>query len=129
MSDEAVRQLLIRDWPGNVRQLANEVRRLVAFAASGAAITPDDLARSTASPHARGPRDGDPERRGRDTVTISTDQPLTAAIEEVERALILRALLAANGRLQTAAGRLGVSRKGLLLKRRRLNIDALLARE
>lgn len=129
MSDAAVRQLLIRDWPGNVRQLANEVRRLVAFAASGAAITPEDLARSTASPHARGPRAGDPARNGRDTVTISTDQPLPAAIEEVERALILRALLAANGRLQTAAGRLGVSRKGLLLKRRRLNIDALLARE
>ena len=56
------------------------------------------------------------------------DQPLPAAIAKVERALIIRAL-AAGGRLNAAAGRLGVSRKGLLLKRRRLNIDALLARE
>ena len=56
------------------------------------------------------------------------DQPLPAAIAEVERALIIRAL-AAGGRLNAAAGRLGVSRKGLWLKRRRLNIDAFLARE
>ena len=56
------------------------------------------------------------------------EQPLPAAIAEVERALIIRAL-AAGGRLNAAAGRLGVSRKGLLLKRRRLNIDAFLARE
>ena len=54
---------------------------------------------------------------------------MPAAIEEVERALIIKALLHDNGRLETAAGRLGVSRKGLLLKRRRLNIDAFLARE
>ena len=129
MSDEALQQLLVRAWPGNVRQLANEIRRLVAFAPNGAAIRPEDLARSTVSPDPPPPNDGDRARHAGNTVTISTDQPLPAAIEEVERALIIRALLAANGRLQTAAGRLGVSRKGLLLKRRRLNIDAFLARE
>ncbi len=128
MSDDAIQQLLVRDWPGNVRQLANEIRRLVAFAKCGAAITPDELARSTTFPHAAPPQAGNRAYRDRDTVTISTDQPLPAAIEEVERALIIRALLVADGRLQTAAGRLGVSRKGLLLKRRRLNIDAFLAR-
>jgi DNA-binding NtrC family response regulator len=128
MSGDAIQQLLTRDWPGNIRQRANEIRRLVAFAKSGTAIGPQDLARSSAFSELR-PEAGAHACRSRDTVTISTDQPLPAAIEEVERALIIRALLAAGGRLNAAAGRLGVSRKGLLLKRRRLNIDAFLARE
>lgn len=129
MSDEALQQLLVREWPGNIRQLANEIRRLVVFAKSGAALGPEDLARSAVFPQAPRRRGDNQPYREPHTVTISTDQPLPAAIEEVERALIIRALLAANGRLKTAAGRLGVSRKGLLLKRRRLNIDAFLARK
>lgn len=128
MSGDTLQQLLERDWPGNIRQLANEIRRLVAFAKDGTTITPDDLARSTAS--SKPPRSESGARAGsaRNTVTISANQPLPAAIEELERALILRTL-AAGGRFKAAARRLGVSRKGLLLKRRRLNIDALLASE
>ena len=129
MSGGALQQLLERDWPGNIRQLANEIRRLAAFAKDGTVITPDDLAQSTASPGLPRSENGAGARGSRDTVTISADQPLPAAIEEMERALIIRALLAAGGRLNAAAGRLGVSRKGLLLKRRRLNIDALFASE
>ncbi len=127
LSGDAIQQLLERDWPGNIRQLANEIRRLVAFAKDGTLITPDDLAQSTASAGLPRSENGAGARSSRDTVTISADQPLPAALEEMERALIIRALLAAGGRLNAAAGRLGVSRKGLLLKRRRLNIDALLA--
>lgn len=129
MSGAAMRQLIERDWPGNIRQLANEIRRLVAFAKDGTVITPHDLARSTASSGLPRSENRAGARSARDKVTISADQSLPAAIEEVERALIIRALLAAGGRLNAAAGRLGVSRKGLLLKRRRLNIDALLASE
>ena len=129
MSSDAIQQLLERDWPGNIRQLANEIRRLVAFARDGTAITPDDLARSTASSELTRSENGARVGSARNTVTISTDQPLLTAMEEVERALIIRAVLAAGGRLNAAAGRLGVSRKGLLLKRRRLNIDALLTSE
>ncbi len=129
MSGAAMGQLIERDWPGNVRQLANEIRRLVAFAKDGTVITPDDLARSTASSGPPRSQNVAGARSSRDTVTISADQPLPAAIAEVERALIIRALLAVDGRRSAAAGRLGVSRKGLLLKRRRLNIDALLASE
>ncbi|MYK87378.1 MAG: sigma-54-dependent Fis family transcriptional regulator [Acidobacteria bacterium] len=127
MSGAAMGQLIERDWPGNVRQLANEIRRLVAFAKDGTVFTPDDLARSTASSGPPRSQNVAGARSARDKVTISADQPLPAAIEEVERALISRALWAVQGRRRAAAGRLGVSRKGLLLKRRRLNIDALLA--
>ena len=128
MSGDTLQRLLERDWPGNIRQLANEIRRLVAFAKDGTVIRPDDLARFTASSERPRAENGAGGRSCLNTVTISTDQPLPAAIEKVERALIIRAL-AAGGRLEAAAGRLGVSRKGLLMKRRRLNIDALLASE
>ena len=129
LSGEAIERMLERDWPGNVRQLANEIRRLVAFAKNGTVITAKHLAQSARSFGEPSMETGAEAYAHPNTVTISMDQPLPAAIEEVERALIIRALSAANGHVSTAAGRLGVSRRGLLLKRRRLNIDELLARD
>ena len=129
MSGDAIQQLLARDWPGNIRQLANEIRRLVAFTKDGTAITPVDLAGSTAAPQVPRQEAGADAYPSRETVTVSTEQTLPAAIAEVERALIVRALLAVRGGVNAAAGRLGGSRKGPLLKRRRLNIDAFLARD
>lgn len=127
VAGEAVEWLSEQDWPGNVRQLANEIRRLVAFAENGATITAEHLARS-ADPFGETPAAAPGTRGGPGTITISTDQTLPAAVEEVERALIVRALSAAGGHMGAAAERLGVSRKGLLLKRRRLHIDELMAR-
>lgn len=127
VAGEAVEWLSEQDWPGNVRQLANEIRRLVAFAENGATITAEHLARP-ADPLGETPPAAPGTRGAPGTITISTDQTLPAAVEEVERALIIRALSAAGGRVGAAADRLGVSRKGLLLKRRRLHIDELLAR-
>ena len=124
VSGAAFERLLAHDWPGNIRQLANEIRRLVTFAGDGAVIEPEHLALSADSHGALAARaEG---RRQPDTVTICTDQPLEAAIEEVERTLIVRALLATKGRFGAAADRLGVSRKGLLLMRRRLQIEPFL---
>jgi DNA-binding NtrC family response regulator len=42
--------------------------------------------------------------------------------QEVERAAITHALTATEGRTEEAATRLGLSRKGLYLKRRRLGL-------
>ena len=36
-------------WPGNVRQLANEVRRMVALAESGAVLMPEHLSTEIAA--------------------------------------------------------------------------------
>ena len=129
MSGEAMERLLARDWPGNVRQLANEVRRLVTLAKNDTVITAEHLAQSARSFGETSMVTGTEAYAHPNTVKISMDQPLPAAIEEVERALIIRALSVADGHLSTAAVRLGVSRRGLLLKRRRLNIDELLPRE
>lgn len=129
ISREVIERLSTREWPGNMRELANEISRLVTIVKSGTVITTEHLAHAAESFGATPVETAAKANDYPNTVTISTDQPLPAAIEEVERALIVRALLAANGHLSTAALRLGVSRKGLLLKRRRLNIDDLLPRK
>ena len=66
---------------------------------------------------ARAPRD-------RDELALRIDQPLASAVEQLERAMIHRAIREARGRVDTGARLLGLSRKGLFLKRRHLGIDA-----
>src|SRR4029078_8702711 len=63
-------------WPGNVRQLRNEVQRAVAMAAPGAAIAPHLL-----SPVFVGPQYPASPRRARNVT-------LTAAVERLEREMI-----------------------------------------
>ena len=43
ITPQAVDLLMVGDWPGNVRQLCNEVQRIVARAENGTVITPDHL--------------------------------------------------------------------------------------
>jgi DNA-binding NtrC family response regulator len=115
LSDETLEYLLLFSWPGNVRQLANEVRRMVAMAEPGATLTPASL-----SPEIQASRrtiaaasPGDPEIR------VRIDQPLPAAVEMLEQVMVRNALDRAHGRVEEAARLLGISRKGLFLKRRR----------
>jgi DNA-binding NtrC family response regulator/tetratricopeptide (TPR) repeat protein len=117
VSDEAMEYLLLYGWPGNVRQLANVLRSMVAFAERDGFLTAehltDDVRRSRRTvPAAQRPPTSS-------EVLIRTDQPLAAAVDTLERALVNRALEAANGRFEQAARILGITRKGLFLKRRR----------
>jgi DNA-binding NtrC family response regulator len=119
VSEEAMEYLLLHDWPGNVRQLSNEIRRAVALVETDGTITPDTL-----SPDVRASRRTMPvESRPRsDEMTIRTDLPLATVLERVERMMITRALERAEGRFEEAARLLGVTRKGLFLKRKRLGL-------
>jgi DNA-binding NtrC family response regulator len=117
IGDDLMAALLLYDWPGNIRQLANELRRIVAMADNGetlrsAGLSPD-ITRRLRDTQLAAPDDG------ADTLKVRLDQTLDRAVEEVERAFITRALGAAGGRVADAAQLLGISRKGLFLKRRR----------
>jgi DNA-binding NtrC family response regulator len=50
---------------------------------------------------------------------VRLDQPLGDAVDAIERVMVLRALERAHGNYENAARLLGISRKGLFLKRRR----------
>ena len=107
-------------WPGNVRQLKNEIQRAVAMSAPGETIEPTHLS---------------PEITAvRDPVAASTSMSvgrrgasaanLASAIEQVERDMIQNALDRARGNISETARALGLTRRGLYLKLRRLGLDA-----
>ena len=115
LSDEALEYLLLYSWPGNVRQLVNEVRRMVALAEPNGALTPvllsPEIQASRRTIAAADP--SEPE------VSIRLDQPLPVAVEMLEQVMVKRALDRSHGRVEEASRLLGISRKGLFLKRRR----------
>ncbi|HUE84540.1 MAG TPA: sigma-54 dependent transcriptional regulator, partial [Vicinamibacterales bacterium] len=121
VADETMEYLILYNWPGNVRQLANEVRRMVALAESGAILMPEHLSQPIASSRRTIPTT---ERYLAPTeFVVRVDQPMSAALEHVERSMIRYALRLTGGRLEDAAERLGLSRKGLYLKRQRLGLS------
>jgi DNA-binding NtrC family response regulator len=118
LADDFVAALLLYHWPGNIRELGNEIRRAVALAADGDTLTSADLAPRIAEPWNTRPTAVAPQSRF-PTVQIRLDQTLPQAIDDLEQQFIDHALAATDGRVTDAARLLGVSRKGLFLKRRR----------
>src|SRR5262245_6319244 len=108
--------LLLYPWPGNVRQLFNEIRRMVALAEVDAVLRPAALSLQIlrATPRTRKP-DG-PE------LAIPLQDKLTPTLARIEREMIRAALHRHHGQLDAAAKSLGISRKGLYLKRQRLKL-------
>ena len=106
VSDEAMEYLSLHHWPGNARQLANELRRLSALTEPGALVMPEHLSPDIAASR----RLAAAERHDTtSTLLVRTDQPLSAATEHVEAVLIAQALDRFDGNLERAAQHLGLS--------------------
>jgi DNA-binding NtrC family response regulator len=121
LADETLEYLLLFGWPGNVRQLANEIRRMAALAEPDSMLDASSLSAEIQASR----RTVRAERLASiEEVTVRTDQPLTEALAIVERAMVRRALERTHGRVEEAARLLGISRKGLFLKRRRWAFDS-----
>ena len=122
LAEETMEQLVLFSWPGNVRQLANEMRRLAALAEVGCVLTPDALsaelfkARPTPSPA---------PQVDSDRLLVRLDQSMADAVEIVERAMLGFAMERHQGRVEAVAKALGLSRKGLYLKRLRYRVEGL----
>ena len=118
VADETMEYLILYRWPGNVRQLANEVRRMVALAESNAVLMPEHLSYDIAASRRTIPAS---QRSLAPTeFVVRMDQPMSAAIRHLERSMIQYAMKLSGGRVEDAAHHLGLSRKGLYLKRQRL---------
>jgi len=128
ITPQAIDLLMVAEWPGNVRQLCNEIQRVVARAEDGAVITPEHL-----SPELR--RMGAPVtpaatvtsigNLGGPSVTVPLQNvTLADALAEVERRMIREALRKHNGNISRAARELGLTRRGLYLKLDRLEMSA-----
>jgi DNA-binding NtrC family response regulator/tetratricopeptide (TPR) repeat protein len=114
VSEEAMEHLLLCRWPGNIRQLQNEIRRMVALAEPNAVLTPADLSEDVFNPRlATRPVANELE------MVVSLKDKLQPALSKVEREIIRLALQDHPTDLDAAARALGISRKGLYLKRQR----------
>jgi DNA-binding NtrC family response regulator len=121
LAEETMEFLVLYRWPGNVRQLANEMRRLSVVGEKGGVLMPEHLSPDIAASRRTIPaseRSLDPTE-----IVVRLDQPLPAAVSHVERALIQHALRTCGGRMEDTAALLGISRKGLYLKRLRYGFD------
>ena len=122
LAEETMEYLVLYRWPGNVRQLANEMRRLAALAETGAILMPEHLSPDIAASRRTMPvseRVLDPTE-----IVVRIDQPVPAAVQHLERAMIQYALRASGGRMEDTAAMLGLSRKGLYLKRQRYGLES-----
>ncbi len=122
LAEETVEYLLLYKWPGNIRQLANEMRRMSALADNGAILMPEHLSTPIAASRKTVPTS---ERTLEPTeVVVRLDQPFAAAQAHIERTMIPYALKKCGGNVEATAAMLGLSRKGLYLKRQRLGLEA-----
>jgi DNA-binding NtrC family response regulator/tetratricopeptide (TPR) repeat protein len=118
---ETMESLILYSWPGNVRQLGNEVRRLVAMTDEGATIGPHDLSLEISRADSTVQKCLTPSQ-DREPIVLSREQSLAEAVTQLERSMISYALAKTSGQVRGAAQMLGLSRKGLYLKRQRLGL-------
>jgi hydrogenase-4 transcriptional activator len=118
VSEETMERLLLYRWPGNVRQLQNELRRIVALTEPNSTLLPDAISEEIlgAMPHFRSTALDSQE------LAVSLTDKLPLALRKIESEMIKMALRAHRGKVDAAAKALGISRKGLYLKRQRLGL-------
>ena len=106
-------------WPGNVRQLRNEIQRAVALSGPDGVVLPDHLSPGFAAL---------PDDAQRPDLGIQLPRagnvPLDLAVEQLEREMIRDALEQSSGNVSETARTLGLTRRGLYLKMRRLGLDS-----
>jgi Nif-specific regulatory protein len=111
ISTEALRLLRAADFPGNVRELENEMERAVTLAEPGGTIEPGHLSRRFRIREEYVPESG------------KGSGGMKSAVESLEKRLILDALSKAENNVSRAASALGLSRMGLYKKIARYRID------
>jgi Nif-specific regulatory protein len=109
-AQEAMELLMAYDWPGNVRQLENEVQRIVIQVDPGGFATAEHLSTNV--------------RKAESTVANAgvTKGSLKDMMEQVERHFVQEALRAHNNNKTSAAKALGITREGLHKKLRQLGL-------
>jgi len=100
------------DWPGNVRQLENEIERAVTLVEPNTFIKPSDFSEEVFH-HIE---------YSKTIAMLSGKKSLKEAIEELERKIITQSLEKFQWNQTQAAKELGLSRQGLIKKMQRYNL-------
>jgi DNA-binding NtrC family response regulator len=105
-------------WPGNVRQLRNEIQRAVAMSPPGGLLEPEHFSSDIRNQELTS---GSAPAGAGSAVTLRPGN-LVEAVQRLERELIIATLEQAGHNVSEAARVLGLSRRGLYLKMGRLGI-------
>jgi DNA-binding NtrC family response regulator/tetratricopeptide (TPR) repeat protein len=124
ITPQAVDLLMVCDWPGNVRQLCNEIQRIVARAEDGAVLSPDQLSPELRRMSAPATPQSSITPLGVVASTSGQHVTLSDALSELERRMIAEALRKHGGNISRAARELGLTRRGLYLKLERHEMSA-----
>jgi PAS domain S-box-containing protein len=108
---QVLEALMSYDWPGNVRELQNAIQRYIAV---------KRLEFIPSSPPVRNDWEG---MESTNLIETARDVRLNQNVEEAEKASIRKALELCNGRKGMAAKALGISRKTLFRKMKRLEMS------
>jgi DNA-binding NtrC family response regulator len=106
VNEEATSLLTRMSWPGNVRELENLIERAAILSTTGE-ISAEDVERAS----------------GAGALSSAKAEKPATTLKGVERQQIMRALREAAGNRSLAARKLGIERKTLYKKARRLGID------
>lgn len=126
MSSEALDLLIAYHWQGNVRQLCNEVQRMVARSDSGDKITPQHLSAEIKPNEATSSNSvGNVKAIGLTSgaINIQTEgATLDEAVTALETQMISESLKRHNHNISRVAKELNLTRRGLYLKLERYNL-------
>jgi hydrogenase-4 transcriptional activator len=125
ITPQTIDLLMVCDWPGNVRQLCNEIQRIVARAEDGATITPAQLSPELNRISARITAPATVTNINSAAITLTGSHTTIAdAMGELERRMIADAMRRHKGNITRAARELGLTRRGLYLKLERYSLNA-----
>jgi DNA-binding NtrC family response regulator len=111
LAPSAEAALLAHDWPGNVRELRNTIEQ-AAVMAEGPRIDAEQLAIARLDPGGTA-----------SPTPLPAEDERSVTLEEVERAMLVRALAETGGNVSAAARRLGISRDTLRYRMAKFGLD------
>ncbi len=120
-TEEAMDALRRYDFPGNVRELSNVVERAVVLSRRPTLGIEDLAANVVENRPMGGPAKG--EAAGEGDESAWTEKPLSAALEESEKRILLKALRAHDWNRQATADALQINRTTLYKKMKAYGLD------
>ena len=112
ITDEAMKYLVSYNWPGNIRQLENEIERAVTLADEDSFVKSSDLSEEIFK-----------YQEHTETINLLENTDLKNAVEKLEVQMIINALEVTGGNQTQTAKKLGLSRQGLIKKMQRYKIE------
>jgi two-component system response regulator HupR/HoxA len=116
ISAPAIEKLSAYDWPGNIRELENEIRRLVILTGDGEYITAQHMSAALVAA---------PQRSAPTPPWSTRGKTLKDQVQILEKYLVHETLERCRWNQSKAAGELGLSRVGLANKIRRYGLAEL----